>query len=93
VRSMDDPKQLLLANVWAHDFLGIEGDLQKLAWRQRSERARFTYGYALTCHKSQGSEYENVLVIDQSSVFRENAVNWLYTAVTRASKKLVLVRQ
>jgi exodeoxyribonuclease V len=93
VRSADDPKQVLLADVWAHDFLGIEGELQKLPWQRRSERARFTYGYALTVHKSQGSEWAKVLVVDESTTFREHAMNWLYTAVTRASKKLVLVRR
>lgn len=93
VRSADDPKQRLLAECWAHDFVDLGDELQKLPWQKRSARARFTYGYALTCHKAQGSAWENVLVIDESSTFREHAMNWLYTAATRASQRLVLVRR
>ena len=53
----------------------------------------FTYGYAITVHKSQGSEWDNVCVLEESFPFdREEHVRWLYTAITRASNKLVLVR-
>ena len=53
----------------------------------------FTYGYAITVHKSQGSEWDNVCVLEESFPFdREEHARWLYTAVTRASDKLVLVR-
>ena len=45
-------------------------------------------GYAITCHKAQGSDWSNVCVIDESSVFRENAAKWLYTATTRAADRL-----
>lgn len=53
----------------------------------------FAYGYAITCHKSQGSEWDKVLVIEENFPFnREEHARWLYTACTRASKKLVLIR-
>ena len=53
----------------------------------------FTYGYAITVHKSQGSEWDNVCVLEESFPFdREEHARWLYTAITRASDKLVLVR-
>jgi exodeoxyribonuclease-5 len=52
-----------------------------------------TYGYALTCHASQGSEWEKVLVMEESFPFnKEEHARWLYTAATRASSRLVLVR-
>lgn len=52
----------------------------------------FAYGYAITVHKAQGSEWENVLVIEERFPFDSiEHRRWLYTAVTRASKKLVLV--
>lgn len=51
----------------------------------------FDFGYAITCHKSQGSQWPRVLVINESSVFRSDAARWLYTAVTRASKQVVVV--
>ena len=53
----------------------------------------FTYAYAITTHKSQGSSWPNVLVLEENFPFnREEHARWLYTAVTRAEKKLVLVR-
>lgn len=52
----------------------------------------FTYGYAMTTHKAQGSEWPTVYLVDESSVFRGDADKWLYTAVTRASEKLLMVR-
>jgi exodeoxyribonuclease-5 len=64
---------------------------------ERDRLDRFDYGYAITCHKSQGSEWPRVVVIDEtrSPKFRYMAGNsrlapaeftrrWLYTAVTRA---------
>ena len=54
---------------------------------------QITYGYALTCHAAQGSEWEKVLVLEESFPFeRDEHKRWLYTAATRASEKLVLLR-
>lgn len=53
----------------------------------------FTYAYAITCHKAQGSEWDNVLVLEERFPFdKEEHARWLYTACTRASEKLVLRR-
>ena len=53
----------------------------------------FTYGYCITCHKAQGSEWDKVLVIEENFPFeKEEHARWLYTAATRAINKLVIVR-
>ena len=54
----------------------------------------FDYGYAITCHKSQGSEFDKVLVFEEfmKSDTPEKHQRWLYTAVTRAAKKLVVIK-
>lgn len=53
----------------------------------------FTYAYAITVHKAQGSEWQKVVVLEESFPFdKEEHARWLYTAATRASEKLVLVR-
>lgn len=53
----------------------------------------FTYGYAITCHKAQGSEFDKVLVLEEGFPYnKEEHARWLYTACTRASEKLVLIR-
>lgn len=54
----------------------------------------FTYGYAITVHKAQGSQWDKVLVIEENFPFaKEEHQRWLYTAVTRAVEKLVLVKK
>lgn len=49
------------------------------------------WGHVLTVHKSQGSEWDDVVVHDESGVFRGDGARWLYTGITRASKKLTVV--
>lgn len=74
-----------------HHFLGRGKELEKQYWL-RSEAHEFDYGYALTVHKSQGSQWERVLVFDESGVFRDQRWRWLYTAITRASESVSVVR-
>jgi exodeoxyribonuclease-5 len=51
----------------------------------------FDYGYALTVHKAQGSEWPAVLLVNEARCFREHAARWLYTAITRASERLTIL--
>jgi exodeoxyribonuclease-5 len=69
-------------------FKGTEKDLH---WRDRREADEFTFGWALTVHKSQGSQWDNVVVFDESRTFREDAAKHLYTAITRAAEKVTVV--
>nr|WP_237684057.1 AAA family ATPase [Pseudaminobacter soli] len=59
--------------------------------RQTPNVHEVDYAYAITCHKAQGSQWDEVVVHDQSNVFRADASRWLYTAVTRAAERLTLV--
>lgn len=59
--------------------------------KQDERTHELDFGYAITCHKSQGSQWDECVVHDESQFFRKDAKNWLYTAVTRAAKKLTLV--
>jgi len=56
-----------------------------------TEFSEFTYGYAITVHKSQGSQWDNVLLFDESSAFRDDAARHLYTAITRAADRVTVV--
>ena len=57
------------------------------------EPVEFNYGYAITGHRAQGSEWDKVLVFEEKFPFdKEEHARWLYTAATRASERLVLVR-
>jgi exodeoxyribonuclease-5 len=66
---------------------------EDLPWFQRTEAEEFDYAYALTCHKAQGSQWDGVVVVDEGECFRENQWRWRYTALTRASRRLVYVRR
>ena len=57
----------------------------------RRQFDEFTFGYSLTVHKAQGSQWDNVYLFDESYVFREEAARWLYTGVTRASEQITVV--
>lgn len=65
--------------------------LRQFRVKREDTVCRFEFAYAVTCHKAQGSEYDFVIVIDESGFF-ENGKEWLYTAITRAKKKLLIVR-
>jgi len=49
------------------------------------------YGYALTVHKSQGSEWDNVAVLADKD-WGDDLARWQYTAITRARSRLIWVR-
>ena len=69
-------------------FDGSEGDIP---FALRKDSDEFDYGYALTVHKAQGSQWDNVVLFDESFAFREHRARWLYTGVTRAAKTLTVV--
>jgi exodeoxyribonuclease-5 len=59
----------------------------------------FDYGYGITCHKAEGNEYNKVLIIVEKMGWNFETkrydinidMKWLYTAITRAKKKVILV--
>jgi len=55
---------------------------------------KVTYGWALTCHKAQGGEWEEVYLLQDGKIYyltSPHIYKWWYTAVTRASKELYLI--
>jgi exodeoxyribonuclease V len=53
------------------------------------------FGYVITCHKSQGSQWERVMIYEENvfnwpKMYLERA-QWLYTAITRAVKKVTIL--
>lgn len=57
---------------------------------QWSHSQQFTFGHGMTVHKSQGSEWDNVIVFDDWNN-RESKKAWLYTGITRSADDLTLV--
>jgi exodeoxyribonuclease-5 len=62
-----------------------------MSWHEKRGFDEFTYGYALTVHKSQGSQWDDVYLFNESGSFRDDAARWLYTGVTRAAERLTVV--
>jgi exodeoxyribonuclease-5 len=50
------------------------------------------WGWAITCHKAQGSQWKRVCVFNESRKFGEDKDKWLYTAVTRAEDELTVIQ-
>jgi exodeoxyribonuclease-5 len=64
----------------------------EIAWQQKKRFDDFDYGYALTVHKAQGSQWNDIVLFDESYAFKETRQRWLYTAITRAAERLTVVR-
>tara|TARA_R110002126_G_scaffold288267_1_gene441812 strand:+ start:45836 stop:46963 length:1128 start_codon:yes stop_codon:yes gene_type:complete len=72
--------------------VAFEDPNTEIPWQTKKRYDDFDYGYALTVHKAQGSQWDNVVLFDESYAFRETRARWLYTAITRAAERLTIVR-
>jgi ATP-dependent exoDNAse (exonuclease V) alpha subunit len=91
VLDADDPGVKSQAKIRTHQAF-FSGEEDTLSWPERRQYDEFTFGYCLTVHKAQGSQWDNVYLFDESFVFRDDRRRWLYTGVTRASEKITVVR-
>ena len=76
------------------DYQGKKEINKKIKEDQFFNALQIKFAYAITCHKSQGGQWDNVFV--DLGYFKEDMLDksyfrWLYTAFTRASKKLFLI--
>src|SRR3990167_534185 len=67
--------------------------LKNVKWWARRDTQEFDFGYAITVHKSQGSQWDKVLVYDDKFLVwdRKDRARWLYTALTRAAESVALL--
>jgi exodeoxyribonuclease-5 len=73
---------------WLHLFMAREDELHGYSRRDHNE---FAYGWAITVHSAQGTQYKDALVFDESKQFGKDASKHLYTAITRAAETLTVV--
>ena len=85
----DNPTQRVIEDLPVHKSFF---DGQPIGDFQERLTVHFDYGYALTVHKAQGSQWNDVIIVDESAVFRETSRNWLYTGITRAAERVTIVR-
>ena len=67
------------------------GKIEEFDWPQRKKYDEFDFGYVLTVHKAQGSQWDDVVLFDESFAFPDSRERWLYTGITRAAKRLTVV--
>jgi len=91
VRPEDDDMDRGSAKIKLLKSVFDDPDLE-IPWQTKKRYDDFDYGYALTVHKAQGSQWNSVVLFDESYAFRETRERWLYTAITRAAERLVIVR-
>lgn len=62
------------------------------AYKSKMRNLNIDWAWVLTVHKAQGSQWDEVVVHDESFAFRSDASKWLYTGITRAAEKLTVVK-
>jgi exodeoxyribonuclease-5 len=69
----------------------FDGTEDEVAWELRRHTDEFTFGYALTVHKAQGSQWNDIVLFNEDFAFREHRARWLYTGLTRAAETITVV--
>ena len=88
VREWGSDNYPLQLTAFRHWFEGRDEDLT--GWEMKEHQC-FDFGWAITCHKSQGSQWGSVAIIDESHIFRSSSKQWLYTAITRAADSVHII--
>lgn len=97
-------KETMKVSIMMDDSFTFKGNISKFQFGQKTtpknwETKRlgnlFDFGYALTVHKSQGSESDSVVLILERLPEMDDTLysRWLYTGITRAKRKLILAKR
>jgi exodeoxyribonuclease-5 len=77
-----------------YDKPGRRNEIEKYAASKGYGGASyFDYGYVISVHKSQGAEWDRVILFEQRSNHWDDEyyARWLYTGITRAREKLMII--
>lgn len=77
---------------YADDYIEYSDEEEIIEELDCDEIVKVDYGYAFTVHKSQGSEWDNVLIIDEFKGSDDMRNKWLYTAITRGKKSVTILK-
>lgn len=87
----DESKKMMKYFIIQDESKSLKRKKKNIASKLNSNAVIATYGYAITAHKAQGSQWNTVYVMERQNSFNEeNNARWLYTAITRASKELYI---
>ncbi|HEV7327907.1 MAG TPA: AAA family ATPase [Bosea sp. (in: a-proteobacteria)] len=89
VVEVDEVERVVVAEIDGRTFRFLSGDLERRPPAEMGALIDLALAYAVTCHKCQGSQAARVIV----PVYRSMVLDpsWLYTAVTRAERQVVVV--
>ena len=76
------------------DYKGEKDINKKIKNNQFFNALQIKFAHAITCHKSQGGQWDNVFIdlgYFNQKMLDKSFLRWLYTAITRATKKLYLI--
>lgn len=85
------PDDLVEVASWSHHMTGRHHAMTEMSFG-RLEFQEFDWAYAMTVHKAQGSQWNEVLLFDQTaSMPGGSSRRWLYTGITRAAKRVTVI--
>jgi exodeoxyribonuclease V len=74
------------------DHVAFDSERARHDWKEMRGLIETVWGYAITCHKAQGSSWPNVVIFDDGlGRTAEDRARWLYTAITRAERGLAIL--
>jgi len=89
LQSQDEDRLPFLSRVHKSFFFD---DVPTPHWKTLKGSQQFDYGYSITTHRAQGSQWGDVFVMgNEAYCFRDDRWKWLYTSVTRAQEKIKMV--
>jgi exodeoxyribonuclease V alpha subunit len=86
----EDESQRQASHILSARFETADGNIE-VPFATVGQYRKITLAYAFTCHKSQGGEYPTVVIVLHGSNIRMLNREWLYTAITRAQEKIILL--
>lgn len=95
-KSEDSPiSQKFLIHKAHFDEYTTPGLFRQMPWRERQWAEEFDFGYVITGHKAQGSQWDNVLIYDDGFGLGNGNLHdrWLYTTITRAVDRMTMIKR
>ena len=89
----EDNKDIIVRILRAYfDEYVTPGTIKNKQWWDLQKAEAFDFGYAITVHKSQGSQWDNILLYDDKFGVWDQKLRrrWLYTAITRAAERITI---
>jgi exodeoxyribonuclease V len=87
IASDDAPNPVIQTTSHLSFFRDTAND--EMSYLEQLDFDPFDFAYAITVHKAQGSQWDHVVLFDESSYFDRR--RWAYTGITRAAERITVV--